>query len=166
MLSLSERFGMADSASNFNGALFNLLEYSADTEIAEQILVGTFVPPLGTPASKIATIDEIGRIWKEMGKGEAEIVVSQDDFQYYWKTVRERTASSYSKLHFSHYTSAAHSDCLSTCYAMKLSLITKSGSSPVLDIPRYASGAEPQHIMSRTHPDRQYLVVSKYILYD
>ena len=88
MLSLSERFGMADSASNFNGALFNLLEYSADTEIAEQILVGTFVPPLGTPASKIATIDEIGRIWKEMGKGEAEIVVSQDDFQYYWKSVR------------------------------------------------------------------------------
>ena len=94
---------MNNSAPICNGALFNLLGHSKDTEAAEQILAGTLVPPPGTAASTTIILDEIGRIWKEMGKGEAEIVVSQDDFQYYWKTVRERMASSYSKSHFSHY---------------------------------------------------------------
>ena len=62
-----------------------------------------------------------------MGTGEVNITVSIEYFQYYWRRVKERISSSYSKLHFGHYTSAAHSDFLSACHAAKLSLITKTG---------------------------------------
>ena len=54
--------------------------------------------------------------------------MTADHFQHYWKQVKEKTASSYSKLHFGHYKSAAHSDLLSEVNALKLSLISKTGS--------------------------------------
>ena len=84
------------------GMLFDLLGYSANTEVALAILEGTFVPPLGTtPTTKIIP-EEITRIWAKMGAGEVEIAVSFKDFQYYWKRAKEKTASSFSELHFRH----------------------------------------------------------------
>ena len=44
--------------------------------------------------------------------------------------MKERIFLSYSRLHFGHYKSAAHSDFLSSCHAAKLSLITKTGCTP------------------------------------
>ena len=46
--SLSDRFSCAVSAPIYQGALFELLGYSADTETAEAILEGTFIPPPDT----------------------------------------------------------------------------------------------------------------------
>ena len=54
-----------------------------------------------------------------------DIVISVEDFQYYWKRAEEKTASSFSGLHFEHYRSITHSDVLSKVHALKLSLITK-----------------------------------------
>ena len=42
---ISGRFSQADSALIYQGALFNLLGYLADTEAALAIIEGTFVPP-------------------------------------------------------------------------------------------------------------------------
>lgn len=69
--------------------------------------------------------EEMGRIWKKMESGEVDIV-----FQYYWKRAKERMSSSYSKLHFGHYKAAAKSKLLSEVQALKLSLFTKTGTSP------------------------------------
>ena len=62
--------------------------------------------------------------------GEVDIVVMVDDFKHYWRRAKERTAWSYSKLHFRHYKLAAHLDYLSEVHALKLSLILKTGSAP------------------------------------
>lgn len=126
----SSRFSLADSAPIYQGALFDLLGYSADTETAEQILQGTWVPPPGTHPATLLLLEEIARIWKKMEDGEVSIVISPDDFEYYWKRVKEKMSSSYSGLHFGHYKAAAFSSFLSKVHALKLSIITKTGSVP------------------------------------
>ena len=131
-----DRFSAADSADVCNGALFELLGYSANTETAVEILEGRFVPPADTPASTRLILEEVGRIWAKMGTSEVDIVVTREDFQYYWRRKKERTSSSYSKVHIGHYASCAHSDFLSEVLAKKLTLITSTGATPE----RWASG--------------------------
>ena len=126
----SKRFGLADNAPICQGALFELLGYSADTQAAEEILQGTWVPPPDTSRATLLLLEEIARIWKKMEGGEINIVVSQEDFQYYWKRVKERTSSSFSGVHFGHYKAAAYSDSLSRMHALKLSIISKTGAAP------------------------------------
>ena len=65
----------------------------------------------------------------EMGAGEVNIVVSVKDSQHYWKRANKKTALSFSGLHIGHYKSVAHSDILSKVHALKLTLISKTGSS-------------------------------------
>ena len=92
---LDARFDRASSAPICNGPLFELLGYNADTEAGMEILEGTFVPPKGTEPATIIILDEIARIWKLMGKGEVSIIITKEDFQHYWRRVKEWTASSY-----------------------------------------------------------------------
>ena len=91
---------------------------------------GTCLPPPGTTPTTIIILDEIARIWAKMGEGEVDIVVSVEDFQHYWKRAKEKTASSFSGLHFGHYKAIAHSDILSKVHALNLTLISKTGSAP------------------------------------
>ena len=116
---LSTRFGRAESAPICQGVLFDLLGTYANTDAAVEILEGTFTPPTGTdPATKLL-LEEIARIWTKIGDGEVSVVVSRDDFQYYWKRVKEKISSSFSGLHFGHYKSIAHDDYLSDLMARK-----------------------------------------------
>ena len=126
----SKRFSLANSAPICQGALFELLGFSANTETAEQILEGTWIPPEDTDGPTLIILKEIARIWGKMQNGEVNIIISQEYFQHYWKRVKERTSSSFSGLHFGHYKAAAHSDFLSKVHALKLSIITKTGSAP------------------------------------
>eukprot|EP00986_Skeletonema_menzelii_P020518 scaffold31443_cov531-Skeletonema_menzelii.AAC.1 len=95
-----------------------------------QILEGTFEPPAGTDAATIILLEEIARIWEKVGEGEVNIVVTQEDYQYYWRRVKEKISSSFSGLHFGHYKAIAHDDYLSDLLARKLSLIAATGSAP------------------------------------
>ena len=54
------------------------------------ILEGTFIPQPMTAMSTIIIMEEVSRIWKKMGNGEVNIVISQEDFQYYWKRAKEK----------------------------------------------------------------------------
>ena len=74
---ISERFSHADSSPTCQGALFSLLGYSVDTEVALATPKGTFVPHPGTTPSTMLILEEIERIWAKMGTGEVE-----EDFQY------------------------------------------------------------------------------------
>ena len=101
-----------------------------DTKTAEQILEGNFIPPLDSDPPTAILLNKIARIRSKMNTGKVDVTVSTEDFQYYWRRVKERISSSYFKLHFGHYKSAAHSEFLSSCHAAKLSLITKTGCTP------------------------------------
>ena len=88
--SIMDRSTQADSPPIYQGALFNLLGYGANTETALEILEGTFVAPKGTDRYTRLLFDEMHRIWKEMESGNVDIVVTADNFQYYWKKVKGR----------------------------------------------------------------------------
>ena len=124
----SKRFSMADSAPIYQGALFGLLGYSDNTETAEQILDGTWVPPEGTYEPTLIILKEIGRSWKKVQNGNVDVVISQDNFQHYWRQAKERTSSSFSGLYMGHYKAASYSDFLSKTHTRKLSIITSTGS--------------------------------------
>ena len=72
----------------------------------------------------------MSHIRKLMKDGEVDIVITEEDFRHYWRRARERTASSFSKLHFGHYKAAAYSQYMSEVHALKLSLIAQTGSAP------------------------------------
>ena len=127
---LKARFERAKSAPICQGNLFDLLGYDADTETAIQILEGTFDPPAGMDEPTHLIFKEIARIWKAMEDGEVDIIVTEDDFKYYWNKARERTSSSFSMLHFGHYKAAAKSEKLAKLHALKLTLIARFGSAP------------------------------------
>ena len=78
----------------------------------------------------VIILNEISRIWRLMGEGEVSIIITKEDFQYHWKSVKERTASSFSGRHFGHYAAAAHSDALSEVHTRHLALVTKTGAAP------------------------------------
>ena len=78
----------------------------------------------------VIILKEIARIWILMGDGEVNIIITKQDFQHYWRRVKERTASSFLGQHFGHYAAAAHSDLLSEVHARHLTLITKISTAP------------------------------------
>ena len=125
---IPKRFGQADSAPICQGPMFDLLSYSVNTHTAEQIHEGKFVLPLGMDGSTLIILKEIARIWRKMGTCKVEITVTTENYQHYWNKVKEKISSLISSLHFSHYKAIAHSDFLSQCLAMKLELITGTGS--------------------------------------
>lgn len=94
MEELSTRFGRAESAPICQGPLFDLSGVYADTDAAMQILEGAFEPPAGTDSATTILFAEIARIWEKIGEGEVSIIVTQEDYQYYWKRVKEKISSS------------------------------------------------------------------------
>ena len=87
------------------------------------------MPPPETSPTTIIILEEIAQIWAQMKGGEVDIVVNIEDFQHYWRRAKEKTASSFSGLHFGHYKAIAASDFLSKV-PLKLTLISKTGLAP------------------------------------
>ena len=95
-----------------------------------EILEGKVKPPTGTDLATVIILNKISRIWRLMGDGEVSIIITKEDFQHYWRRVKERTASSFLGRHFGHYAAVAHSDLLSDAHTRYLALITKTGAAP------------------------------------
>ena len=100
-----------------------MLGYEIDTDTAIDILEDRWNAPEGTDQSTLTLFKEMSHIWKLMKDGEVDIVITEEDFRHYWRRARERTASSFSRLHFGHYKAAAYSEYLSDVHSLKLSLI-------------------------------------------
>ena len=56
-----------------------------------------------------------------------EILITLQDFQWYWKGCREKTSSSISGLHFGHWKAAAESEELSELHAMMTQMAFQAG---------------------------------------
>ena len=128
---IETKFARAGSVSICQGVLSQQLGYKINTDIAIAILEGRFeVLPPHTDGPTLLLLEEMANIWQMMKDGKVDIVVTVDDFKHYWRRAKERTSSSYSKLHFGHYKLAGFSDYLLEVHALKLSLISKTGSAP------------------------------------
>ena len=65
--------------------------------------------------------------YSKMGPEEVVKYVTVEDFQYYWQRADERIQSSYSRLPFGHYKTAAFSEGPLMLYSAKLNLCAKIG---------------------------------------
>ena len=72
-------------------------------------------------------LQECSKMYLSMSREEVCTYVTAEDYQYYWKRVKERTSSSYSRLHFGHYIAAVDSGVLSKLHAAKLTEVARRG---------------------------------------
>jgi hypothetical protein len=78
-----DRFTLASSSPLCNGLLGEELVYIADTDIARQILEGSFTPPEGTSDATIVVLEEIARIAQQVTIGSARLNVQLDEYSTY-----------------------------------------------------------------------------------
>ena len=75
-------------------------------------------------------LEEIGEIGIQLTNGEITVEITKEEFQYFWKRIREGTASSYSGIHYGHYKAAAHSEKISNFLSKKITVISRTGCPP------------------------------------
>ena len=110
--------------------LFFLTCYLGITEASKQILVGTYVCPLG--------VDDFTRdflsclqISQNIPPGDGiRTSITKDDFQRYWQKAWECTSSSVLGLHFGHYKVVARNDLLSEMHAVFTDIMVTTCFSP------------------------------------
>ena len=124
------RFELAKEAPINSTMLLEQLGCLADSEIAQQIVEGMYGIPEEVDDKTALLLEEIGRVGVQLRSGDVVITVTPEDFQYYWKHVREGTSSSATKVHFGHYIAAATSDEMSNFLARKITLVAKCGIPP------------------------------------
>ena len=106
------------------------LGYLANLEIAQQIIGEYFKIPTEMDDATALILDEIERIGTQVKLGKTTSTISADKFYYCWKQVKEGTSSSYSRIHYGHYKSAAHSKRVSRFLAQTITLIVHTGCPP------------------------------------
>ena len=124
------RFQLAAQAPIESTRLIEQLGYLGDSAIAEQIIEGKYDIPDTLDDATAMLVQEIGRIGIMLTNGDITITITPEEFQYFWKKVREGTASSPSGIHYGHYKAAAHSERLSGFLAKKITLISRTGCPP------------------------------------
>ena len=77
-----------------------MLGYEVTTDVAMDILEGRWEKnaPEGTDEPTKELFKEMAHLWKMMQGGEVDIVITVDNFQHYWRRMKERKASSILKL--------------------------------------------------------------------
>ena len=124
------RFQLANDAPISSTKLIEQLGYLADSDIAQQIVEGSFEIPDELDDATALILEEIGRIGVQLSNGEVTIEITAEEFQYLWKKVRKNTASSVSGIHYGHYKAAAHSQKISEVPAKKITLVSRTGCPP------------------------------------
>ena len=124
------RFHLAAEAPIERTQLIHQLGYLGDSTIAQQIIEGTYDIPEEVDDATAMILTEIGKIGVHLTNGDTTITITPEEFQFFWRRIREGTASSYSGVHYGHYKAAAHSDRISSFLAKKITLIARTGCPP------------------------------------
>jgi len=121
------RFQLVNDAPISSTKLIKKLGYLADSDIARQLVEGSFVIPDELDDATVLILEKIDRIGDQLSNGEVIIEITAEEFQYFWKKVCKNTASSVSGFHYGHYKAAAHSQKISEFLAKKIALISWTG---------------------------------------
>ena len=124
------RIHLATDAPISSTKLIEQLGYLGDSEIAQQIVEGRFEVPDEVDDATALVLEEIGRIGIQLSNGDVSIDITPEEFQYFWRKIREETASSYSGVHYGHYKAATHSDRYLAFLAKKITLVARTGCPP------------------------------------
>lgn len=124
------RFRLTETTPPMTEPLISDLGFLANTDAARQILEGSYERPDGMSTQTAEFIQSL-RLAEPLTEDDMiPASVSKEDFQLYWKSVKERTSSSMSGLHFGHWKAAARSDELSEIHAVFTEIAVSTGYSP------------------------------------
>jgi hypothetical protein len=124
---LTKRFQSVLVAQCHQGTFYKDIGHLADGPVTQQILEGTYVYPSDLDPFTRLLFEEATATYAALSPTEVVTYMTVDDFQHFWQTARERTGSSYSGLHFSHYIAASFCPDLSSLHAAKLSICARNG---------------------------------------
>ena len=130
MQSNAARFHLMEHTPPLQDPLLSDLSYLSIMEASKQILVGTYVCPLG--------VDDFTRdflsclqISQNIPPGDGiHTSITKDNFQRYWWKAQECTSSSVLGLNFGHYKAVARNDLLSEMHAVFTDITVTTGFSP------------------------------------
>jgi len=125
------RFTLAYSAPIMKTLLGDKLRYLLDNETARQIITGTYnITEEMITATKFI-LKEIGRMGVKIVNEEgSKIEITSEDFQCFWRRVKEFTLSSLSGIHYRHYKAAAQDKFSTNLLSQQLTIIAHSGVPP------------------------------------
>ena len=97
------RFMLAHSAPIVKTLLGEKLRYLLDDKTARQIITGTYNIPEEMDTATKSILKEIGRMGVKIVNEEgSKIEITPEDFQGFWRRVKEFTSSSLSGIHYRH----------------------------------------------------------------
>ena len=132
-LECASRFQLGYSAPIASTLLGDKLQYLHDIGLAYSILMGTYtIPPhLDFPTQLI--LREIAKLGKSilMGISPVDITITGADYIRYWQKIKDRTSSSPSGVHITHYKASALNSTAADHFALQMNLIIRSGVHPL-----------------------------------
>ena len=126
------RFRLGHSAPISKTLLGEEVGYLSDSQVAQDIIMGTYVIPEDMEEGTALVLTEIGRVGRAVREDgpPSHLQVTTKDYQKYWPRLNENTSSSFSGFHLGHHMSAAKSDEMSELLADQMNLIIASGVCP------------------------------------
>lgn len=91
-------------------SLCTRLGFLSDNDFANSHLVGDVHIPWDVDDVIATILGEIIRLFGLLQESHGEIVLTDDQFQYYWRRFKEQTSSSISEIHAGHYKMGTYSD--------------------------------------------------------
>ena len=129
----SSRFQLGHNAPIASTLLGDELQYLHNIDIAYSILTCTYDIPPWLDDSTQLILREIGKLGQSVlsGQHSDNITISGEDYTNYWKRINDRTSSSPSGLHITHYKATALDPYLAEQFAAQMNLIIHSGVHPL-----------------------------------
>jgi len=131
-LECQNRFHLGHSAPITRTTFGSELNYFQNSEIAVQILDGSFSIPDDMDYPSALMITEMGRIGRNLrDRGQTVVTsVTAEEYQHYFRSMKENTSSSPSGLHLGHDKAAAQCGALAEIFALQMNTIVRSGIHP------------------------------------
>ena len=129
----STRFHLGHDAPIASTLLGYELQYLQDIHVAYSILMGTYMISPHLDQATQLILREIAKLGKAIltGTQPNTITITGEDYSNYWKRINDRTSSSPSGLHITHYKASALDPVLSEYFANQMNLIISSGIHPL-----------------------------------
>jgi hypothetical protein len=129
-------FYLPAQASVCKGVLRGEFGYQANTAAGRQVLRGEYSFGEGFDEGTMELMEECARIRSIIPARSVNTNLKRHGWQTRWMKANEKTSSSISGLHFSHYKAGAKSDSISHVHALKTSIALRKG----IYLDRWAQG--------------------------
>jgi hypothetical protein len=122
-----KRFDLSMSIPITMSSLRMHLGFLSNTDFANSLLAGDVHIPWDVEDVTATILGKIIHLFGLLWEGHGEIVLTNDQFWYYWRRFKEQTSSSISGIHVGHYKTATYSDVITNFLSWKITLIARGG---------------------------------------